>query len=84
MLQQFPVKAETTENLSVGAPCFAPDLGREQRGCFRQGCGKRRILNQHYLATGRVSILRPLSRRSASWISMVDFERSGFNWQVDL
>jgi hypothetical protein len=52
MLPQFPVKAETTENLSVGAACFAPELGLEPRGCPRR-IRPMRILNQRRLAAAR-------------------------------
>jgi hypothetical protein len=45
MLPQFSVKAGTTENLSVGAACFVPDLGQERRGCPRR-IGTTRILDE--------------------------------------
>jgi hypothetical protein len=82
ILPQFSVKAETTENLSVGAACFVPDIGQEPRRCPRR-IRPTRILNERPLAAGRLSIFGPLSRRLASWIVLVDFERSGFNLQVD-
>jgi hypothetical protein len=77
MLPPFLVKAETTENLSVGEACFAPYSGREPRRIQ-----KTRILNEHHSAPGRLSIWGPGTMRLASWIVVVDFGRIGFNWQA--
>jgi hypothetical protein len=82
---RFPVKAETSENPSMGAAGFAPnfsqDLGREPR-CPRR-MQQTRTLNERHSAARRLPILGPLTRRLASWIVVVDFGRIGFNWQVD-
>ena len=50
---------------------------------MRGGTRPTRILSERRLPVGRLPIVCPLSRRLASWILVVDFERSGFNWQVD-
>jgi len=81
MLPQFLEKAETTENLSVGTAGFAPDLGRTSRiPCRTQPT---RILSERHLAAGASRFRDICQGGSASWILVVDSERSGLSWRVD-
>jgi len=81
MLPQFRVNAERlkTRPLArlVSRRTWVGSLG------LRGGIRPTRILSERRLPVGRLPIVCPLSRRLASWIVVVDFERSGFNWQVD-